>query len=129
MTRKWRKKTEKKIAQWSAKESKCLVAIQEDFKKNLESTIQKSKLYADFAQEMEKAGFTQMPDQTIHKLKKLKKQYLDSKKDLRKKWNCMWCLAQGYFDTDTNGDRTIRDPSVTGWMLKSLSYATPTSIF
>ncbi|XP_030269989.1 zinc finger and SCAN domain-containing protein 20-like isoform X2 [Sparus aurata] len=77
---------EKKNVQWSAEETKCLVAIwaSPEFQEKLQTSTRKSKLYNELSEEMAKAGFTRTPDQIINKLKKLKKDYRDTKKDLSK---------------------------------------------
>ena len=66
---------EKKNVQWSAEETKCLVAIwaSPEFQEKLETSTRKSKLYNKLSEEMAKAGFTRTPDQIINKLKKLSK--------------------------------------------------------
>lgn len=80
------KSVEKKNLQWSTEETKCLVAIwaSTEFQEKLESSTRKSKLYAELVEELAKAGFSRTSDQIINKLKKLKKDYRDTKKDLGK---------------------------------------------
>ena len=69
---------EKKNVQWSAEETKCLVAIwaSPESQEKLETSTRKSKLYNKFLEEMAKAGFIRMTDKIIDKLKKLKKDYI-----------------------------------------------------
>ena len=88
------KTMEKKNVQWSAEETKCLVAIwaSPEFQEKLETSTRKSKLYNKLSEEMAKAGFTRTPDQIINQLKKLKKDYRDTKTDLSKS-------GAGYGDT------------------------------
>lgn len=73
--RKQRRRWRRKNVQWSAEETKCLVAIwaSPEFQEKLETSTRKSKLYNELLEEMAKAGFTRTPDQIINKLKKLKK--------------------------------------------------------
>lgn len=77
---------EKKNSPWSKTETKCLVAIwaSPEFQEKLESSTRKGKLYKELSDEMAKAGFTRTPDQIINKLKKLKKDYRDTRKDMNK---------------------------------------------
>ena len=72
----------------------CLVAIwaSPEFQEKLETSTRKSKLYNKLSEEMAKAGFTRTPDQIINQLKKLKKDYRDTKTDLSKS-------GAGYGDT------------------------------
>ena len=64
---------EKKNVQWSAEETKCLVAIwaSPEFQEKLETSIRKSKLCNELSEEMAKAWFTRTSNQIINKLKKL----------------------------------------------------------
>ena len=80
------KSSEKKSVQWSADETQCLVTIwsSPEFQEKLESSTRKSKLYAELVEELAKARFTRTQEQIINKLKKLKKDYRDSKKELSK---------------------------------------------
>ena len=77
---------EKKIKQWSVEETKCLVAVWStpEFQSKLDSAVRKGKCYQELAEALASAGFTRTIDQIINKLKKLKKDYRDTKKDLNK---------------------------------------------
>ncbi|XP_041841249.1 uncharacterized protein si:dkey-261j15.2 [Melanotaenia boesemani] len=77
---------EKKFSQWTAEEIKCMfgVWISKDFQERLENTSRKRELYAELSEEMAKSGFNRTPEQIINKIKKLKKEYRDGKKDVGK---------------------------------------------
>lgn len=73
----------RKISQWSAEETNALLAIwsSREIQDKLESSQRKSKVYAEIREEMEKAGFARTTEQIINKLKKIKKDYRDYKKE------------------------------------------------
>ncbi len=61
--------TTKTSVQWSAEETKCLVATWActEFQEKLESSTRKSTLYAELVEELAKAEFIQTPDQIVNK--------------------------------------------------------------
>ncbi|XP_051996799.1 uncharacterized protein si:dkey-261j15.2 [Xyrauchen texanus] len=76
----------KTIQQWSLEETSVLLGIwsSSDIQEKLETLTRKKKVYDEICQEMANAGFSRSSEQVINKLKKLKKEFRDQKKDLRK---------------------------------------------
>ncbi|XP_051567397.1 uncharacterized protein LOC127448703 [Myxocyprinus asiaticus] len=76
----------KTIQQWSLEETSVLLGIwsSSDIQEKLETLTRKKKVYDEICQEMANAGFSRTSEQVINKLKKLKKEFRDQKKDLRK---------------------------------------------
>ncbi|KAM4740109.1 uncharacterized protein FYW61_004355 isoform 1-T2 [Anableps anableps] len=68
---------------WTAQETQQLIIFWAcpDFQSKFESSTRKDKLYAELAQRMEKAGFNRTKEQITNKLKKLKQEYRNAKKD------------------------------------------------
>ncbi|KAK9973053.1 hypothetical protein ABG768_023802 [Culter alburnus] len=73
----------KTAQQWSSEETSALLAIwsSTEIQERLESSKRKKRVYDDICQEMVKVGFTRTTDQIINKLKKLKKEFRDQKKE------------------------------------------------
>ncbi|XP_051563790.1 uncharacterized protein LOC127446691 [Myxocyprinus asiaticus] len=76
----------KTVQQWSLEETSVLLGIwsSSDIQEKLETLTRKKKVYDEICQEMANAGFSRTTEQVINKLKKLKKEFRDQKKDLRK---------------------------------------------
>ena len=76
-----------KNVQWSMEETNCLLSVwaSPEFQLKMDDKcIRKSKLYAELVAELAKEGFNRTADQIINKLKKLKSDYRDAKKELSK---------------------------------------------
>ncbi|XP_063075945.1 zinc finger and SCAN domain-containing protein 29-like [Engraulis encrasicolus] len=88
----------KKNVQWSAEETKALLAIwtSVEFQAKLETSTRKTKLYGELVDELRKLGFSRTSDQIVNKLKKLKKDYRDTKRDLSKSGNSRPELDESY---------------------------------
>ncbi|XP_067314371.1 zinc finger and SCAN domain-containing protein 20 [Pseudorasbora parva] len=69
--------------QWTSEETSALLAIwsSTEIQERLENSKRKKRVYDDICQEMVNVGFTRTTDQIINKLKKLKKEFRDQKKE------------------------------------------------
>ncbi|KTG06028.1 hypothetical protein cypCar_00040579 [Cyprinus carpio] len=79
--------SEPKTAQlWTSEETSALLAIwsSTEIQEKLGSTKRKKRVYDDICQEMVNVGFTRTTDQIINKIKKLKKEFRDNKKETSK---------------------------------------------
>ncbi|XP_048886512.1 mediator of RNA polymerase II transcription subunit 12-like isoform X2 [Brienomyrus brachyistius] len=79
---------------WSPLETKVLVSIwtSTEFQTKFENSTRKSKLYAELAEKLAKAGYVRTPEQIINKIKKMKKEYRDGKTKLGKRSNLAKCF-------------------------------------
>ncbi|XP_023673077.2 uncharacterized protein [Paramormyrops kingsleyae] len=79
---------------WSPLETKVLVSIwtSTEFQTKFENSPRKSKLYAELAEKLAKAGYVRTPEQIINKIKKMKKEYRDGKTKLGKRSNLAKCF-------------------------------------
>ena len=76
-----------KNVSWSVEETNCLLAVwaSPEFQERMDDKfIRKSKLYGELVAELAKAGFQRTAEQITNKLKKLKSDYRDAKKELSK---------------------------------------------
>ena len=73
-----------KIKQWSEEETKCLVALwcSAEVQGKLNGASRTKPVYLSIQREMATAGYERSLDQIINKLKKIKKDYRDQKKEL-----------------------------------------------
>ncbi|MEQ2195311.1 hypothetical protein XENOCAPTIV_010774 [Xenoophorus captivus] len=69
---------------WSVEETQHLILFWAcpKFQVKLESSTRKEKLYGELVEQMEKAGYFRSKEQIVNKLKKMKKEYRDAKKEL-----------------------------------------------
>ncbi len=74
------------VQQWSAEETNALLAIwsTRESQDKLEGSVRKKHVYEEIAGEMTTAGFNRSADQVVNKLKKLKKEYRDQKREMGK---------------------------------------------
>lgn len=72
----------KNTQHWSSEETSVLLAIwsSTEIQKKLESTTRKKIVYDEISQEMLNGGFSRSTEQIINKLKKLRKEYRDLKR-------------------------------------------------
>lgn len=79
---------------WSPLETKVLVSIwtSSEFQTKFENSSRKSKLYAELAENLAKAGYVRTPEQIINKIKKMKKEYRDGKTKVGKRSNLAKCF-------------------------------------
>ncbi|XP_062849330.1 zinc finger protein with KRAB and SCAN domains 2-like [Trichomycterus rosablanca] len=95
--------TPSKNVQWSAEETQRLLCIwcSPEFQEKLESSTRKERLYSELVEYLAKAGYFRSKEQVINKLKKLKKEYRDSKKVLsrngpaRNNWSAYYNILDG----------------------------------
>lgn len=73
----------KTAQQWSSEETSALLAIWSSTER-LGSSKRKKSVYDDICQEMVNVGFSRTTDQIINKLKKLKRESRDNKKEKSK---------------------------------------------
>lgn len=78
--------TDKSIQQWSTEETNALLAIwgSTEIQEKLEGAVRKTKIYEEIRRELEVAGYSRTVEQITNKLKKIKKEYRDYKKELGK---------------------------------------------
>ena len=75
--------------QWSEEETSCCLAVwcSAEVQRKLEGASRTKPVFQDIQREMAAAGFNRSVEQIINKLKKLKKDYRDQKKDLGRSGN------------------------------------------
>lgn len=72
--------------QWSSEEISCLLALwsSAEIQTKLEGAVRTKPIFDSLQREMAVAGYDRSADQIINKLKKLKKEYRDQKKQLNR---------------------------------------------
>lgn len=70
------------VQHWSSEETSVLLVIwsSSEIQEKLESSKSKKSVYGEISQEMQNGGFSRSTDQIINKLKKLRKEYRDQKR-------------------------------------------------
>lgn len=75
--------------QWSAEETSCLLSLwsSSEVQNKLEGAVRTKPIFDSLQREMANAGYDRNAEQLINKIKKLKKEYRDQKKQLGRSGN------------------------------------------